>query len=95
MHPLWQIRQVVSFHSKRYVDRCNVVGGDASQHIWHAFMSLVTWIAVIKYLIYLLYLYVDDSFSAQKRGALEALLQALSKGAALHPHLTSPAMGLH
>ena len=31
-------------------------------------MSLVTWIAVIKYLIYLLYLYVDDSFSTQKRG---------------------------
>ena len=68
MHPLWQIKQVVSFHSKRYVDRCNVFGGRASQQIWHAFMSLVTWIAVIKYLIYLLYLYVDNSFSAQKRG---------------------------
>ena len=68
MHPIWQIGDDVSFHSKRYVDRCNVFGGRASQRIWHAFMSLVTWIAVIKYLIYLLYLYVDDSFSAQKRG---------------------------
>ena len=31
-------------------------------------MSLVIWIAVMKYLIQLLYIYVDDSFSAQKRG---------------------------
>ena len=61
MHPLWQIKQVVSLHSQRYVDRCNVFGGRASQRIWHAFMLLVTWIAVIKYLIYLLYLYVDNS----------------------------------
>ena len=67
MHPLWQIKQNVSFHSKRYVDQCNVFRGRAFQHIWHAFMSLVTWIAVIKYLIYLLYLYVNNSFSAQKR----------------------------
>ena len=68
MHPLWQIKQAVSFHCKRDVDRCNVFGARASQRIWHAFMSLVTWIVVIKYLLYLLYLYVDDSFSAQKRG---------------------------
>ena len=29
MHPLWQIKQVVFFHLKRYVDRCNVFGGRA------------------------------------------------------------------
>ena len=68
MHPLWQIKQVVSFHLKHYVDRCNVFGGHASQRIWHAFMSLVIWIAVMKYLIQLLCIYVDNSFSVQKRG---------------------------
>ena len=26
MHPLWQIKQVVSFGSKCHVDRCNVFG---------------------------------------------------------------------
>ena len=31
-------------------------------------MSLVTWITVTKYLLYLLYLYVNNSFSAQRRG---------------------------
>ena len=33
-------------------------------------ISLVTWIAVMKYLLLYLYLYVDDSFSAQKRGEM-------------------------
>ena len=68
MHPLSQIKQVMSFHVKHYVDRCNLFDGRASQRIWHAFMSLVVWIAVMKYLIQLFYIYVDDSFSAQKRG---------------------------
>ena len=31
-------------------------------------MSLVLWVAVMKLLMHFLYLYVDDSFSAQKRG---------------------------
>ena len=43
-------------------------GGRASQRIFHAFMSLVIWIAIIKLLIALLYTYVDDSFSTQKAG---------------------------
>ena len=38
-----------------------------SQHIWHAFISLVIWIAVMRYLIQLLYIYVDDSFFAWKK----------------------------
>ena len=46
MHPLWQIKQVISFGSKCHVDRCNVFGGHASQRIWHAFMSLVLWVAL-------------------------------------------------
>ncbi|KAG2349427.1 hypothetical protein BDR05DRAFT_972469 [Suillus weaverae] len=48
MHSLWQIKQVVSFEA-------NIFGGHASQCIFHAFMSLVIWIAA--------FIYVDDSFS--------------------------------
>ena len=38
--------------------------------IWHAFMSLVLLVAVMKLLMHFLYLYVDDSFLAQKRGEM-------------------------
>lgn len=62
MHPLWQIKQIVSFEGRRHVDRANVFGGRASQWIFHAFMSLVIWLATFVRLI-LAYIYVDDSFS--------------------------------
>lgn len=65
MHPLWQIKQVVSFEGERRIDRANVFGGRASQRIFHAFMSLVIWIAVFVRLIQV-FIYVDDSFSFAK-----------------------------
>ncbi|KIK36363.1 hypothetical protein CY34DRAFT_94562, partial [Suillus luteus UH-Slu-Lm8-n1] len=65
MHPLWQIKQVVSFEGERRIDRANVFGGRASQRIFHAFMSLVIWIAVFVRLIQA-FIYVDDSFSFAK-----------------------------
>ena len=71
MHPLWQIKQVVSFQGKCYVDRRNVFGGRASQWIYHAFMSLVIWITIFKLLIYFLYIYVDNSFSFEDKRELE------------------------
>lgn len=46
MHLLWQAKQVVSFKGEQCVDQANVFGGWASQHIFHAFMSLIIWIAV-------------------------------------------------
>ena len=70
MHPLWQIKQVVTFEGQRHVDQRNVFGGRASQRIFHAFMSLVTWIAVMKLLLYFLRIYVDDSFLFQRRQLL-------------------------
>ncbi|KAG2754245.1 DNA/RNA polymerase [Suillus brevipes Sb2] len=71
MRPLWQIKQVVSFQGRRYIDRRNVFGGRASQRIFHAFMSLVTWIAIFNLLLFFLYIYVDDSFSFQEASAME------------------------
>ncbi|KAG2742510.1 hypothetical protein P692DRAFT_201842064 [Suillus brevipes Sb2] len=55
MHPLWKIKQIVTFEA-------NVFGGRASQRIFHAFMSLVIWIAA--------FIYVDNSFSFAKLGDL-------------------------
>ncbi|KAG2742007.1 DNA/RNA polymerase [Suillus brevipes Sb2] len=71
MHPLWQVKQIVSFQGRRYVDCRNVFGGRASQRIYHAFMSLVIWIAIFKILIHFLYIYVDDSFSFEDKRNLE------------------------
>ena len=71
MHPLWQIKQIVSFEGKRYVDSRNVFGGRASQRLFHAVMSLILWIAVMKLLIYFLFTYVDDSFSFEQKKRLE------------------------
>jgi hypothetical protein len=67
MHPLWQIKQVVTFNGQRRIDRANVFGGRGSQRIFHAFMSLVMWIAVFVRLIHA-FLYVDDSFSFARIG---------------------------
>ncbi|KAG1767747.1 hypothetical protein EDD22DRAFT_967670 [Suillus occidentalis] len=69
MHPLWQIKQVVTFDGERRIDRANVFGGRASQRIFHAFMSLVIWIAIFVRLIRA-FIYVDDSFSFAKVGQL-------------------------
>jgi hypothetical protein len=71
MHPLWQVKQIVSFQGNRFVDRRNVFGGRASQRIYHAFMSLVIWIAIVKILIFYIYIYVDDSFSFQRKEEME------------------------
>ncbi|KAG2741863.1 hypothetical protein P692DRAFT_20879763 [Suillus brevipes Sb2] len=71
MHPLWQIKQIIGFWGRRFVDRCNIFGGRASQCIYHALMSLVIWIAIFKILIHFLYIYVDDSFSFEDKHSLE------------------------
>lgn len=73
MHPLWQIKQVVTVGPNRYVDRCNVFGGRASQRIWHAFMSLVLWIIIFKLLVDA-FLYVDDCFGFGPESTLERYL---------------------
>lgn len=71
MHPLWQVKQIVSFQGYCYVDRRNVFGGRASQRIYHAFMLLVIWIVIFKILIHFLYIYVDNSFSFEDTRSLE------------------------
>ena len=38
-HPLWQIKQFVTVGGQRHVDRCLVIGGRTSGHIWCTFMA--------------------------------------------------------
>ena len=49
MHPLYQILQIVTVGSQRYINRSNDFGGHASQIIWQSFMSLVIWILQVWY----------------------------------------------
>jgi hypothetical protein len=70
MHPLWQLKQIVTAESKRYVDRCNNFGGRGSAYIWVSFVSLVIWIATTVTLIDHLKVYMDDSFSFELEGTV-------------------------
>jgi hypothetical protein len=59
----WQIKQVVSFRGRRWIDRCVCFGGRGSPKTWCAFMSLVLWIAIEVMEIDALLAYMDDAFS--------------------------------
>jgi hypothetical protein len=63
MHPLWQIKQIVTFKKERHVDRCNIWGDRAAGYLWCSFMGLVSWIAIHIKLLEDILTYVDDIFS--------------------------------
>ena len=63
MHPLWQMKQIVTIDGRRHVDRCMVFGSRASARIWCTFFNLVLWIAVHVVGIPHLLAYMDDCFS--------------------------------
>jgi hypothetical protein len=71
VHPLWQIRQVVTFKGMRHVDRCNIWGNRAAGNIFCSFMGLVLWIAIKVKHLEDLFAYVDDAFSWDFEGNLE------------------------
>lgn len=66
MHPLWQIKQVVSVWEDgkftRWIDRCMCFGSGGSPHLFCCIMGLILWIAIhIKGLTDLLH-YMDDNW---------------------------------
>ena len=63
MHPLWQIKQIITVEGRRHVDRCNSFGNRGSQRLWVGFMALVIWIAIEVRKLEGLKLYIDDCFS--------------------------------
>jgi hypothetical protein len=70
MHPLWQIKQIVTIDGECNVDRNNCFGGRGSPGIYISFNSLVLWIAQNVVLIEDLWGYMDDSFGINDEGNL-------------------------
>ena len=66
MHPLWQVKQIISFNGQHHIDRNNNFGGRGSPKVWISFMSLVAWIALRRELVEDLKTYMDDSFSFER-----------------------------
>jgi hypothetical protein len=68
LHPLWQIKQIVTVDNCRHVDRCTSFGGRGSCRDYTAFMGLVLWMAIFVKLISDLFGYIDDNFSFDEKG---------------------------
>ena len=62
VHPLWQLRQIVSIQGSYHVDNNNNFGNRGAGKLWVTFFSLVLWIAVFIKHIHDLFAYVDDPF---------------------------------
>ena len=70
MHPLWQIKQIITVDNERYVDRNLAFGSSSSPGIFISFNSLVAWIAKYVKLIKFIFGYVDDSSGSNKKGEM-------------------------
>lgn len=70
MHPLWQIKQVVTIDGERDIDRNNCFGGQGSAGIYISFDGLVTWVARKVRLIPDLWTYLDNSFGIDNHGSM-------------------------
>ena len=68
LHPLWQIKQIVTIDGRRHVDWCTEFGGRGSCRDYTAFMGLVLWIAIFVKLLPDILGYIDDNFSFEEEG---------------------------
>jgi hypothetical protein len=68
IHPLWQIKQVVTIDGERDIDRNNCFGGRGSPGIYISFHGLTIWIARMIVLMESLWAYMDDSFGIDEEG---------------------------
>ena len=68
LHPLWQIKQIVTVDGFQHVDRCTSFGGRGSCCDYTAFMGLVLWIAIFVKFISDLFGYIDDNFGFDEEG---------------------------
>lgn len=71
IHPLAQLRQIVTIDGDRSVDRCNNFGGRGSGTVFCSFMALVVWIAINVCGIDGLLAYIDDCFGFDDSEELE------------------------
>ena len=70
LHPLWQLKQIITIDNQKHVDRCTCFGGRGSCRDYTAFMGLVIWIAVFIMSITDLFGYIDDNFSFDEEGSV-------------------------
>ena len=68
LHPLWQVKQIITIDGCRHVDRCTSFGGRGSCRDYTAFMGLVLWIAIFIKLLVDLFGYIDDNFGFDEEG---------------------------
>jgi hypothetical protein len=71
LHPLWQLKQIVTIGEDRHVDRCTSFGGRGSAKGYTSFMGLVIWIAIFIKRLLDLFSYMDDSFSFDADGNVQ------------------------
>ena len=58
LHPLWQVKQIVTIDDCWHVDRCTSFSERGSCHDYTAFMGLVLWIAIFIKLLFNLFGYI-------------------------------------
>ena len=63
VHPLWQIKQIVTIGGQQYVDCCMWFGTCSAACIWWTFMGLVMWITIHVKRIHNPLHYMDDAWS--------------------------------
>ena len=61
-HPIWQLRQIVTVDKQLYIVRRLVFGNRASPRCWCAVSSLICWLAIYKFNVDGLHVYMDDFF---------------------------------
>ena len=62
VHPLWQIQQIVQVGDESYIVHCLVFGNRGSLHSWCSLSGLICWLALKKFDIVDLHVYMDDFF---------------------------------
>ena len=67
LHPLWQIKQIITVDDICHVDCCTCFGGRGSCRHYTAFMGLL-WIAIFVKLLTDLFRYINDNFSFDEEG---------------------------
>lgn len=68
LHPLWQIKQIVTIDEVQHVDRNTSFRGRGSCRDFTAFMNLVLWIAIFIKFLTDLFGYIDNGFSFDEEG---------------------------
>ena len=63
LHPLWQLKQIITVDGEHHVDRCTSFGNRGSSRSYTSFMGLVIWIAIFIKHLSDMFSYMDDSFS--------------------------------